>query len=112
MKNSLVLLVVMVVLTGLNLSRPVESAQPAIVNPIGYDKPAVIKHLNDIITVCKEPKITTARLTITIMKKVCELPSPIYAKLDKTVSDFYKQDPVVVAEVVRLQCETFQGVLK
>lgn len=106
------LMVAMVVLTFVNVqSKPVDSGVPAIVNPTGWDKPTIIKHLDDIIAVCKKTP-TWANMVNKLNAKVCDLPYPIWGKLDEYLWTFKDQDPSDVANLVITTCNNFKLVLK
>lgn len=106
------LCIAFVVIAGLNLTtRQVDTAQPAVVNPTGWDKPTIAKHLDDIINTCKKTPVWTT-IVNKLNAKVCDLPYAIWGKLDGYLWTFKDQDINDVADLVIQTCTNFKLVLK
>lgn len=91
--------------------RPIETATPAIVNPTGWNKADVIKHLDSISKVASDPKATNSTISIALKSKVCELPTAIYLELDSIITDFYGTPSMVIA-LIKMECMTQREALK
>lgn len=88
--------------------QPVEAGSPAIVNPVGWNKVEVCKHLDSIIKECDKASLTNATLSNEVNKHVCELPAPIYMKLEGQLDKYSRQPIADVAKLIKLQCQVYK----
>lgn len=111
-KVSIALCLLAIVAILSNGTVKVESGVPAVVNPIGYDRGLVAKSLDSIIAECQKTTTSNAAISNAIIRKMFDLPVPMYTKLESFMDKYYKQPTADVAKLVILQCQVYKEILK
>lgn len=86
----------------------VEAGSPAIVNPTGWNKVEVCKHLDSIIKECDKPDVTVPSLTKEVAKHVCDIPSSIIMKFETKLDKYSRLPPKDVAANLKLDCVLYK----